>query len=47
MSRAALTVEESSAPLEFCCEEPLISQSKKRNGPHNSQSEKNVSVVSG
>jgi len=34
-------VEESSAPLEFCCEVPLISQLKKRNGLHNSQSEKN------
>jgi len=34
-------VEESSAPLEFCCEVPLvISQSKKRNGLHNRQSEK-------
>jgi len=25
-------MEESSAPLEFCCEEPLISQSKKEMG---------------
>ncbi|TNN42725.1 hypothetical protein EYF80_047085 [Liparis tanakae] len=33
-------MEKSSAPLEVCCEVPLISQSKKRNGLHNSQSEK-------